>query len=126
MKIAASNTICVGRLERKTDVQALFSPEHWIWLLSAGFALAALLNWFGPGKASWTYPPGFREVTGTLLLVASVLLLFPMVRLVGGAIAALVMFLSATTLLHRGQYAIAAPVIALLFALVPVSLGPTL
>lgn len=106
-------------------MQALFSPTHWIWLLSAGFAVAALLNWFGPGKARWQYPPGFREVTGTLLLLASVLLLFPVVRLAGVAIAAFVMFLSATTLLHRGQYGAAAPVIALLFALIPVSLGPT-
>ena len=104
----------------------LFTPTHLIWLLSAGFAAAGVTNLFGLYKSRWQYPSGFHKVTGTLLLLAAVLLLFPVARIAGVAIASLVMFLSATTLLHHGRYTVAAPIIALLFALIPVSLGQSL
>lgn len=119
--------MCAYRLER-TNVQTLFSPTHFAWLLAAVFAGVAALHLFGlralsEAYAAWRYPRGFREVTGGLLLLAAACLLFPPARLVGVAIAAFVMFLSATTLLQHRQYGFAAPVIALLFALIPVSLG---
>ncbi len=109
-------------------MQTLFSPTHFAWLLAAVFAGVAALHLFGlralsEAYAAWRYPRGFREVTGGLLLLAAACLLFPPARLVGVAIAAFVMFLSATTLLQHRQYGFAAPVIALLFALIPVSLG---
>lgn len=109
-------------------MQSLFSPTVFTTLLSILFAGVAALHLIGfevlrQTYAKWGYPAGFREVTGTLLLFAAVCLFFPPLRLAGLILAALVMFLAATTLLHRGQWGFAAPIIALLFALIPVSLG---
>ena len=109
-------------------MQSIFSPTVFTTLLSVLFAAVAALHLIGfetvrQTYAKWGYPAGFREVTGTLLLFAAICLFFPALRLAGLILAALVMFLAATTLLHRGQWGIAAPIIALLFALIPVSLG---
>ncbi|MEJ0028040.1 MAG: DoxX family protein [Rhizomicrobium sp.] len=107
-----------------------WSVEHFAQGLAAIFAVAAAVHLFGPralreAYARWRYPSGFREVTGTLLALAAALLSLHGTRLVGLGVAAFVMFLSATTLLHHRQYRYAAPLIALLFALIPVSLaGP--
>jgi DoxX-like family len=111
-------------------VYAIFSPTHFAWLLSAAFAVAAAVHLFGlravrEAYGRWQYPNGFREVTGALLALAAIFLAFPLTRFWGIGIAAIVMFLSATTLLNHRQYSYAAPIIALLFALVPASLaGP--
>ncbi|HUO91234.1 MAG TPA: DoxX family protein [Rhizomicrobium sp.] len=111
-------------------MHTILTPVHFAWLLSAVFALAAIVHLAGPrvvreAYERWRYPRGFARVTGTLLALASVFLAIPLTRFWGIAIAAVVMFLSATTLLSHRQYGYAAPVIALLFALVPVSLaGP--
>lgn len=108
----------------------LISPSIFVWTLSALFAVVGAWHLLGlkPLRelyARWRYPRGFREVTGSLLLLAAICLFFPVARIAGLVIAALVMFLSATTLLHHRQYGYAAPVIALLFALIPASLaGP--
>ncbi len=111
-------------------MSTLFSPTHVSWLLSAGFAGAAAVHLTGlravrQAYDRWQYPRGFREVTGSLLLLAGVFLAFPLTRFWGIAIAAVVMFLSATTLLSHRQYTFAAPVIGLLFALIPAAFaGP--
>jgi hypothetical protein len=111
-------------------VATIFTPEHFAWALSAVFTAAAIVHLSGlrvvrEAYERWRYPRGFRRVTGTLLAVAAVFLDIPLTRFWGIGIAAIVMFLSATTLLNHRQYGYAAPVIALLFALVPVSLaGP--
>ena len=104
--------------------------SHFAWMLSVVFAVGAAVHLLGlralrEAYARWRYPHGFREVTGALLAVAAALLALPATRLIGLGVAALVMFLSATTLLHHRQYGYAAPIIALLFALVPASLGLT-
>ena len=128
LKMAVSRTICARRLERV--VSTLVTPVHVAWLLSALFGIAAAVHLLGfrfvrQAYERWHYPRGFREVTGTLLLLAALFLGVPETRYWGIAIAAFVMFLSATTLLHHRQYTFAAPIIALLFALIPVSLaGP--
>jgi len=104
--------------------------EHFAQGLAAAFAVVAAVHLFGPRRlretyARWRYPRGFREVTGALLAVAAALLALPQTRLFGLGLAAFAIFLSATTLLHHRQYRFAAPLIALLFALIPVSLaGP--
>jgi len=107
------------------------TPTHFAWILSAIFALAAAVHLAGPGfvreaYARWQYPNGFREVTGTLLVLAAIFLSLPLTRFFGLILAGLVMFLSAITLINHRQYTLAAPVVALLFALVPASLvgGP--
>ena len=104
--------------------------EHFTQGLAAVFAAIAFVHLVGPralreAYARWRYPRGFREVTGALLAVAAALLALPQTRLFGLGLAAFAIFLSATTLLHHRQYRFAAPLIALLFALIPVSLaGP--
>ncbi len=111
-------------------VLSLFSPTHLSWFLSALFAASGAWHIVGvpalrEAYARWQYPNGFREVTGSLLLLAGIFLAFPLTRLWGVGIAALVMFLSATTLLNHRQYTFAAPVIAVLFALIPAAFaGP--
>jgi hypothetical protein len=111
-------------------VTTILTPTHFAWLLAAIFAGTAAVHLFGlrlvrEAYQRWQYPNGFREVTGSLLLLAAVFLAFPLTRFWGIGIAAIVMFLSAITLLHHRQYGYAAPIIALLFALLPVSLaGP--
>jgi hypothetical protein len=104
--------------------------ENFAQLLAAAFAAIAVVHLVGPRRlreayARWRYPRGFREVTGALLALAAAFLSIPETRLFGVGVAAFAIFLVATTLLHRGQYRYAAPLIALLFALIPVSLaGP--
>jgi len=122
--------MCCDTAGAKKNVLILFSPTHVSWLLSAGFAGTAAVHLTGlravrEAYDRWQYPRGFREVTGTLLLLAGIFLAFPLTRFWGIAIAALVMFLSATTLLSHRQYTFAAPVIGLLFALIPAAFaGP--
>ncbi len=106
----------------------IFTGEHFTLGLAAIFAATAFVHLIGPrllreAYARWRYPSGFREVTGALLAVAAALLWVPQTRLIGLGAAAFVIFLSATTLLHHRQYRYAAPLIALLFALIPVSLS---
>jgi hypothetical protein len=113
LKIVPSDTICVG-LEQ-TNVQILLA--HPVWFLAVAFTAAGALALLAPREAG---PRGFREVTALLLFAAAALV--PVLRLAGLALAAFVLFLCATTLLHRRRYAAAAPVIAMLFALIPVSL----
>jgi hypothetical protein len=62
-------------------------------------------------------------VTGTLLALAAIFLSLPATRFVGLILAGVVMFLSAITLINHRQYTFAAPVVALLFALVPASIA---
>ena len=98
--------------------------------LAVLFALLGVAHLSGFGSlgalyARWRYPQGFRKVTGMLLALSAALLVFAPTRLAGFAVAALVLFLSATTLLHHRQYGFAAPLIVALFALIPVSLSAT-
>ncbi|MEJ1967476.1 MAG: DoxX family protein [Rhizomicrobium sp.] len=111
-------------------MHTILTPTHFAWLLSSAFAVAAALHLAGPrfvreAYERWQYPRGFRQVTGTLLALAAIFLSIPLTRFWGIAIAAVVMFLSAITLINHRQYGYAAPIVALLFALVPASLaGP--
>jgi DoxX-like family len=98
--------------------------------LSALFGAGALLQFAGPRQLreayeKWNYPRGFRQVTGALLMLAAIFLAFPLTRLWGVGLAALVMFLTTITLLNHRQYAWSVPVAVLFFALVPAALtGP--
>ncbi len=101
---------------------------HVVELLAGAFALVAALHLAGPGPIRAAYarqgfPAGYREVTGALFALAGGLLAFPATRPLGLGVAVIVMFLSAITLLSKRQYGVAVPVIALLFALIPVSLS---
>ena len=103
-------------------------PSYLAWALSAVFAVAAALHLLDvkvlrEAYRTWRYPRGFRVVTGTLLALAAALIAYVPTRPFGLAVATLGTFLSATTLLSHRQYSAAAPVIALLFALIPFSLA---
>jgi hypothetical protein len=126
LNMRASRTICTRRLE-KTSVFWIASHTSWVlasWLLAAPFAAAAGAHLL-PLKIfrDAGYPAGYRAVTGALLALAAVLMVIPEARLLGVGIAAFVMFLTATTLISRRQYTYAAPVVAVLFALVPVAIS---
>lgn len=110
------------------NVPVYLTPEHFVWMLSAILALGAFVHLAGfkfvrDAYVRWQYPSGFREVTGTLLALAAIFLSLPVTRFFGLVLAAIVMFLSAITLINHRQYTFAAPVVALLFALVPASLA---
>lgn len=110
------------------NVHTFLTPIHFSWLLSAIFAAGAFVHLAGftfvrEAYARWQYPNGFREVTGTLLALAAIFLSLPVTRFFGLILAAIVMFLSAITLINHRQYTFAAPVVALLFALVPATLA---
>jgi hypothetical protein len=121
----------ISVLRMEPNVHMYLTPAHFIWTLSAIFAAGAFVHLAGfrfvrEAYARWQYPNGFREVTGTLLALAAIFLSLPVTRFVGLILAAIVMFLSAITLINHRQYGFAAPIVALLFALVPASLvgGP--
>jgi len=98
--------------------------------VSGVFAAGAVLQFVGPkalraAYERWNYPRGFRHVTGVLLTLAALFLAFPLTRIWGVGLAALVMFLTTITLLNHRQYAWSVPVAVLFFALVPTALsGP--
>ena len=93
-------------------------------LLAAPFALAAAVHLL-PLRIfrDAVYPAGYRVVTGMLFMLAATLLAVPEARLAGVGLAGFTLFLSATTLISQRQYAYAAPVVAVLFALVPVAIS---
>lgn len=89
--------------------------------VSAVFAAAGGLLLVAPRLGG---PQGFQRVTGSFLLVAAALMLVPVLRLAGIGLAGFVLFLAANTLISRRRYMAAAPVVAILFALIPVTLSP--
>jgi len=118
----------ISVLLMEPQVHTFLTPAHFAWLLSAIFAGASFVHLAGfrfvrDAYARWQYPGGFREVTGTLLALAAIFLSLPLTRFFGLALAAIVMFLSAITLINHRQYTFAAPIVALLFALVPATLA---
>jgi hypothetical protein len=121
LNMRASLTICTRRLE-KTPVGWIMSHDS--LLLAAPFALAAAVHLLPLQIFRDTgYPNGYRVVTGVFFLLAATLLAVPEARLAGIGLAAFTLFLSATTLISRRQYTYAAPVVAVLFALVPVAIS---
>ena len=71
----------------------------------------------------WNYGTLVRLVTGTLEIVAALMLAHPELRGWGIALAALIMFGAVITLLSHEQYLCAVPSIALMAALVPAMLA---
>jgi DoxX-like family len=110
------------------ETNVAWIASHFTDGLAAAFAALAMAHLAAvkplrDAYARWGVPAGFAKVTGVLLALSAVLLAFSPTRLLGFAVAALMLFLSATTLLHRRQYGVAAPVIVALFALIPVTLS---
>jgi hypothetical protein len=100
------------------------------WLIAGVFTVSALVHLAAPGfirraYERWGFPPKFYRVTGVVELLAAAFLTFPITRLWGVALAALIMFVAIVKLLEGRQYAYTIPGIMVLIALVPASLaGP--
>src|SRR3569832_1453695 len=94
----------ISVLRMEPNVHTFLTPAHFAWMLSLTFAAASAVHLLGfrfvrEAYARWQYPNGFREVTGTLLALAAVFLSLPVTRFFGLVLAAIVMFLSAITLI---------------------------
>jgi uncharacterized membrane protein len=101
-------------------------------LLAAGLAVVfwviGVVHLVGPrflrdAFEKWNYGTLVRLVTGTLEVMAALMLAHPELRGWGIALAALIMFGAVITLLKHEQYLCAVPSIALMLALVPAILA---
>ena len=87
------------------------SFSTWLtWLLMAAFLGAGVLNLIGRKQlretyARWDYHTGHRYAAGIVYIVAAVLLAVPSYRMLGLALAAMLLFLLIVTLLDRREYA---------------------
>jgi uncharacterized membrane protein len=95
--------------------------------LAAVFWVIGVTHLLGPrflrdAFEKWNYGTLARLVTGTLEVVAALMLAHPELRGWGIALAALIMFGAVITLLSHEQYLCAVPSIALMVALVPAML----
>jgi len=92
--------------------------------LAGLFGLAAALNLVAPGflrraYARWQFARGFHYVAGTALGLTTLFLIVPQTRIWGGALGAMVLFITIVLLLNRGKYAYAVPAMLLMVALAP-------
>ena len=79
------------------------------WLLMAAFLGAGLLNLIGRKQlretyARWNYPENYRYATGVIYIGAAILLAGPY-RMLGLALAAMLLFLLIVTLLDHREFA---------------------
>ena len=80
------------------------------WLLMAALAGSGFLTLIG-GKilrdtyAHWNYPESYRYVAGIVYIAAAILLAAPAYRLLGVALASMLLFVLIVTLLDHRQYA---------------------
>ena len=92
------------------------------WLLMAALAGSGLLALIG-GKilrdtyARWSYPESYRYATGIVYIAAAILLAAPAYRLLGVALASMLLFVLIVTFLDHRQYASALSRFGLLGAL---------
>ena len=92
--------------------------------LSVLFGLGAALNLAAPGflrraYARWEFARGFYYVAGTAAGFTALFLAVPQTRIWGGALGAMVLFVTIVQLLNRGKYAYAVPAMLLMVALAP-------
>jgi hypothetical protein len=79
------------------------------WLLMAALVGAGLLAFIG-GKtvretyARWNYPDSYRYATGFVYIGAAILLAVPTYRMLGIALASMMLFLLIVTLLDHREY----------------------
>jgi uncharacterized membrane protein len=96
--------------------------------LAVVFCVIGFIHLLGPrflrdAFEKWNYGTMVRLVTGTLEIMAAVMLAHPELRGWGIALAALIMFGAVITLLSHEQYLCAVPSIALMAALIPAILA---
>ena len=96
--------------------------------LAVVFGVIGFIHLLGPrflrdAFDKWNYGTRARLVTGTLEIMAALMIAHPELRGWGIALAALIMFGAVITLLKHEQYLCAVPSIALMAALVPAVLA---
>ena len=92
--------------------------------LAGSFALAALLHLMAPpfmraAYQRWGYARSFRYAAGFAMGLAALFLAVQPLRIWGGALGGMILFITVTALLNRERYLYALPVILLLVALAP-------
>ena len=96
--------------------------------LAAVFGVIGFIHLLGPrflrdAFETWNYGTPVRLVTGSLEIIAAMMLVHPELCGWGIALAALIMFGAIVTLLNHEQYLCAVPSIALMAALIPAVLA---
>lgn len=92
------------------------------WLLAAFFLIGSIGNLLAPEQlladyARWGYPRWFHYVTGSLELVAAILLASRSLRFPGAVLGAAIMLAASATVLFHGEHAHAmAPLVVLAFS----------
>ena len=92
------------------------------YVLAAAFAVAGLVQVSGIGivrcaSLRWNYPPRIFRLTGSVELLAAILLASPSLRPAGVALGALVNFMAVALLLKNRAYLLAVPGMAAMVAL---------
>jgi hypothetical protein len=92
------------------------------WALAAFFTVGAVINILAPGSTAaeyrrWGYPDWFHFVTGALEFATAILLAVAATRLLGAGLGGAVMLAAAATVFVNGEYARAAPPVAILVML---------
>jgi hypothetical protein len=97
--------------------------------LAGLFGFAGLLHIAAPrglreAYRRWQFPRGFYYVAGAAQLIAALFLSAPQLRIWGGILAAMILFVTVVSLLNRRKYSYAVPAILVMVALAPAMLSP--
>jgi len=71
----------------------------------------------------WEFPRGFYYVAGVAQLFAALFLAVPQLRIWGGILAAMILFVTVISLLNHRKYSYAVPAILVMAALAPAMLN---
>jgi hypothetical protein len=96
--------------------------------LATLFGLAGLLHLAAPrallnGYRRWQFAPSFHYVAGVAHLFAALLLAIPQLRVWGGILGAMILFVTVVSLLNHRKYAYAVPAILAMLAIAPAMVG---
>jgi hypothetical protein len=97
--------------------------------LAGSFGLAGILHVAAPrvlreAYRRWEFPRGFYYVVGVTQLFAALFLAEPHLRIWGGILAAMILFVTVVSLLNHRKYSYAVPAILLMLALAPAMISP--
>jgi hypothetical protein len=97
--------------------------------LAGSFGLAGTLHIAAPrvlreAYRRWEFPRGFYYVAGVAQLFAALFLATPQLRIWGGILAAMILFVTVVSLLNHRKYSYAVPAILIMVALAPAMISP--
>jgi len=93
-------------------------------ILAGLFGLSAVLHLAAPGFVRrvyqrWAYARGFYYVVGAAQALTAFFLALHQTRIWGGILGAMILFVTAVSLLNRGKYLYALPAILAMIAIAP-------